>query len=512
MAGAPDAVVSQPTMAAPTVRQVATTRALGLRVLAGRARLDRPVRGVHVADLDHPGRYVRPGEAVLTNGLWLERVAAAEWVGEIAAAGASALGFGVSDFCPVVPEPVVEACEAAGLPLVEVPGDLSFSHVADAVADRVARDQERLYARQLERTRMLLEAATADDGYAALARLLRRDVGRACAFVAADGEVLAAAGGRPRTSDLLAAIEAARAGALPAPVGRLTAVPVPTHDGHGSILVMDGDLADLDEARRLEVEQVAAYAAVPDERRRERRRALEALAGELLALVESGDMARPAQRARLAALGLDPDRPFTVVVGPDRDVFRDALAASGVATASSGDGALRIALVQPDGAAAAAACVGQAARLWSDDPALGASLPVAPGGDLRLAIAEAQLAYARALAGSPGRRVVEHEGFDSHRLLLAAMPPAVADDFRARVLGPLERWDAAHGTELVVTVRTFLAHGGHWRETAGLLGIHPNTLKHRLRRVAELTGRRIEETADRVDLWLALEVDRRRTR
>jgi sugar diacid utilization regulator len=37
--------------------------------------------------------------------------------------------------------------------------------------------------------------------------------------------------------------------------------------------------------------------------------------------------------------------------------------------------------------------------------------------------------------------------------------------------------------------------------------VHVNTLRNRLNRIADLTGRDVGRTADRVDLFLALEAD-----
>ena len=50
----------------------------------------------------------------------------------------------------------------------------------------------------------------------------------------------------------------------------------------------------------------------------------------------------------------------------------------------------------------------------------------------------------------------------------------------------------------------FLDSDGRWSEAASALGIHVNTLKHRLGRIAELSGKSVDRTADRVDLWIAL--------
>ena len=101
--------------------------------------------------------------------------------------------------------------------------------------------------------------------------------------------------------------------------------------------------------------------------------------------------------------------------------------------------------------------------------------------------------------------MVSHELTGSHALLLALQDQDVLDAFRETLLAPMEDYDATHGGTLVETVRTFLETGGRWQETADLLHVHVNTLRNRLERVESLTGRRLDSTPDRVDLWLALQ-------
>jgi len=98
-----------------TLAQIAAEPSLRLRVLVQDGNLAQPVRGVHVSDLEHPAQYVLPGELLLTNGLWLGHTDPREWVEEARAAGAVAIGYGVSNFSPVVPDGLVEACRESGL-------------------------------------------------------------------------------------------------------------------------------------------------------------------------------------------------------------------------------------------------------------------------------------------------------------------------------------------------------------------------------------------------------------
>ncbi|HET8755499.1 MAG TPA: PucR family transcriptional regulator ligand-binding domain-containing protein, partial [Solirubrobacteraceae bacterium] len=141
-------------MSTPTVRMLADDPALGLRLLAGARAADRTVAGAHTTDLDQPARYLLPGEVVLTNGLWTEHVDGATWAADVAAAGAAAIGFGLADHHPEVPRDLRAACEELGLPLLEVPEDLSFSMIAAAAVEGGDPSGLRL---QLSRTRRLLQ-------------------------------------------------------------------------------------------------------------------------------------------------------------------------------------------------------------------------------------------------------------------------------------------------------------------------------------------------------------------
>ena len=74
---------------------------------------------------------------------------------------------------------------------------------------------------------------------------------------------------------------------------------------------------------------------------------------------------------------------------------------------------------------------------------------------------------------------------------------------RARSLAPLEA-EGDFGGELIATLEAWFAHGMRTDETAAALPVHPNTLRHRLRRVEELTGLSLGTTTARFELWWAL--------
>ncbi|WP_218670847.1 CdaR family transcriptional regulator [Microbispora sp. GKU 823] len=92
----------------------------------------------------------------------------------------------------------------------------------------------------------------------------------------------------------------------------------------------------------------------------------------------------------------------------------------------------------------------------------------------------------------------------THRLLLGLVDSETLRGFSRGLLGPLREHDDRRGSDLEATLRTFLDHDGQWAATAAALHIHVNTLRNRLAKIAELTGRDVGRTEDRVDLFLAL--------
>jgi purine catabolism regulator len=482
---------------------LADDAALGLRLLAGAAEADRAVAGAHTTDLDQPARYLLPGELVLTNGLWTEHVDGATWAAEVATAGAAAIGFGLADHHPAVPADLLAACEELGLPLLEVPEDLSFSMIAAAAADS---SDLRV---QLSRTRRLLQRLGAGGGHAALLDFLRHET-RLDVW-------LVGPGGRPpdgcdpaRDPELArAAARAARRGELPAPIGDASAFGAAPVLAARTAVLVGAPLGDIGDDARLVIEQVTAYVVLEDTRARAQEEGRRTLAAELVELGWSGDLSAATLAARLRAFGFAADGPVTVVASANdpRDITYAGLGC-GDTTVSAPHRDAVVLLVESDAGDLTDGLADLIAD-GGDDPVLGAGRPLAgpvdPAG-LRHSLAEAITALALARTRPPGQRVVRHLDIGSHALLLDFVDRQVLLSFRESVLGPLERWDRDHDAQLVRTLQTFLANDGQWRVTAAQLHIHHNTLRYRIGRVAALSGRDAETTAGRVDFALALAI------
>ncbi|MEV4065341.1 PucR family transcriptional regulator, partial [Nonomuraea dietziae] len=112
--------------------------------------------------------------------------------------------------------------------------------------------------------------------------------------------------------------------------------------------------------------------------------------------------------------------------------------------------------------------------------------------------------HARRLAEARSGGVVTSDEIYTHALLLATVPGDVRRSFAHRLLAPLFDYDAGHQSELVRTLGTFLDTAGSWNACAERMHVHVNTVRYRIRRIEELTGRDLSTMADRVDFFLAL--------
>nr|WSZ99278.1 PucR family transcriptional regulator ligand-binding domain-containing protein [Streptomyces sp. NBC_00857] len=135
---------------------------------------------------------------------------------------------------------------------------------------------------------------------------------------------------------------------------------------------------------------------------------------------------------------------------------------------------------------------------------LGVSAAVASAEGLRGALEEARHAR-RVAAARPGRVCAAgHHELASHVLLLPFVPDDVRRAFTARLLDPLRDYDRRHRAELIPTLESFLDCDGSWTRCAARLHLHVNTLRYRVGRIEQLTGRDLSRLEDKLDFFLAL--------
>lgn len=99
--------------------------------------------------------------------------------------------------------------------------------------------------------------------------------------------------------------------------------------------------------------------------------------------------------------------------------------------------------------------------------------------------------------------------FDDSPLAIAAVAaPEVMQRISRDMLGRLGGLPADERKLLVATFEAWLDAGGSTNETAAKTFVHPNTVRHRLHRIEEYTGKSLTRPRDIAELCLAFEVDR----
>ncbi|HTX28344.1 MAG TPA: PucR family transcriptional regulator ligand-binding domain-containing protein [Streptosporangiaceae bacterium] len=547
------------------VRDLLDVPGLGLRLLTDVSGADRPIRHVYTTDLPDPSRYLTPGDLVLTGMLWCREPGDADrFVRVLVKAGAGVLGAG--EALGDVPDEVIQACGRHGITLLAVPAETSFASVTEEVARRLNGDRATAMTKVLGRRRLLLSAVAEGAGLDAMFRLMGREIGAECWLLTGMGRVV---GGTalplPRPTALRLACEYLKADRLPA-TARISA-PRATDAGEGKyslfgvggepratswFLAAPGQEQEWPQELRESVVELAADVALERARLRAGRAGDRKLAEAIVTMLasEGGEGAAPAEIASLMRpAGLPPDGNYLVaaigaeadrVTGPNAEHWRGDLAAE--LAVPDAEGALvaplgeQIIVLVPitarsepgDSAAQEGAGAGDtsaahafAARLRAAQPVLeadrsrirltaGVSAPAEGVAALAGALHEAQsarrLAAIRAGSGAGAVCVVTSDEVASHELLLASVPGSVLRSFRERLLGPLIAYDERHRAELLPTLREFLACSGSWHACAASMYVHVNTVRYRIRRIEELTGRDLSTLDDQVDFFLALRI------
>ena len=120
---------------------------------------------------------------------------------------------------------------------------------------------------------------------------------------------------------------------------------------------------------------------------------------------------------------------------------------------------------------------------------------------LATAYAEArQAAEIAAGTGIRGRAVLLDDVLVDHMLLASAPARRILHE----TLRALVEYDRSHRSDLVPTLRAYIAAGTNVTRSARLVTVHPNTVVYRLRRIRDLTGRDPHDMDDLQILYLAL--------
>jgi len=513
------------------LRALLDDRALELTLLVAGPddAVTREVLWLHNTELPNPSPYIRATELVLTNGLWRSSVTAEQFVGALVRAHASGLVFGLTEQTPSTPDDLIAACAAAELPLAAVSIAVPFTAITEAASGIQSAARQDALASLVRRGNALAMAISRGGGADAVLEVLRRDHDLPLVVVDRLGRRLAGtvAGDDDDLDDTAAAALARR----PPPLE----VQLPG-GGDASLFLVEGAMGDIDAGlfclrplreltptERDAVEQAARFLSLEVTKQQALQAIESRFASELLEMILSGAARAAEVQDRLRAFGIDPSAALavmTIIVGDDRlrppgstdeiEAFFRGRSIPAVVVPGSSD---TVTVFPWHGSASEIADLANhlvaavTARFPSDRIVVGIG-DVAPNStSLREPlIGSREVCHVLRRRGK-GSRVGTRADVGTHRLLLGLHDRELLRRFADDVLAPLRAHDVKNGTELERTLRVFLANDAHWAATAAELFVHVNTLRNRLGRVSELTGRDVTSLEERVDLFLAFEAD-----
>jgi purine catabolism regulator len=515
-------------------------RDLDVQLVGGEAGVGSAVRWVHISEIVDPTPWLSGGELLLTTGLQLERPEVQrEYVERLAGHGLSGLGLGTGFAHATVPQAMTEAADRLGFPLFEVPYEVPFIAVTEKAFTHLVNEHYAVLQRALSAHERLERIVLSERGLDGVAGALASLIGGPAIVFDTRGEVLArrAAGAPLRDAAVHALAEELRERALAggrrgyapggALAGRALALPVPRTpqerpagaDGPApqAWLVAAKDGGPLTEFDRLTLHQAVTIVALELLRRRVADDTERRLAGDVLTAMVSGELRGADLARRLEPFGLR-ERAAALVLTPPRSLkpaTEDALAralrdeAAGGLAAGTGRFSCAL-LVGPRGGDEELFALAERVRARvarEVGAALGAGAGrIVPVGELRRAFHEARCALeARALeTNGAAAGLATYRDLGSFQLLLALQDDEALRLFCDSILDPIEEGEGAYGGELMRSLEAFIECNGQWERAARQLYCHRHTLRYRIRRVEELTGRSLNSARDRIDFWLAL--------
>jgi PucR family transcriptional regulator, purine catabolism regulatory protein len=489
-----------------TVQQLTEIESLRTRFLAGREGGHRPAMWAHSTELPDPWNWLGAGDLLLSNGYNVSAESAEQikLLQELNRANVSGIAFSGRPEAPLMTPAALQVADELQFPVLETEYSVPWVTLSRIVADsNMQQSGTRLLKvlRQYDVLRRTYRSGAASN------RMLKQ-LGKEC-----DGilNVVDARSGAPLLppadpipDQVRQAVVDKFRDELPLPAftrlvvsGETSLVLPVTSDGHAVMVAsassseQDLDLTVLQHAATilgLEVERRAAVAA--------RRRAS---GGRLLQQLLTGTIDVEAALSGLQTFGLE-TRPWRVICWRAEsqltiEVMQLRLAAAKVANLVGHVASEDVALVPAN------ALDDHLSAVADGHPNLkfGVSLPVHNLNRMGDAAREARWALESART-TGGPIAVYGEGG------LPFLPRSIAEGEAvvARLLGPLLDYDRANDAHLLHSLVAYLDANRSWQEAASALGVHRQTLRYRMRRVEELTGRRLQNLVDQTELYLAV--------
>ncbi|MEU9807655.1 PucR family transcriptional regulator [Mycobacterium sp. NPDC050853] len=505
-------------------------------VLSGELNMGRPVRWVHVADIDDVAAILVGNELVLTTGIGMSRApsASTKFVHQLVQAGAAGLMVELSPSFPRIPATALKAARESELPVIVLHRPVRFVEVTERVHRRIVTEQSEIHRFADQVNEVFTELNLSRAGFERIVTTAEQLAGSPVVLEDLSRGVLASASSAIPAQVLL--INWEQRSRTAEETGRREREPGASvaerwmsravgsgHQRWGQLVIL---ASDREERARIVLERAARSLELARMMRRDDMMiGLQVQAG-LLSEILDGQLDSEAQaRDRLTAMGISSPR---VLVGlavrfadsgsltpSDRTLLnlggevRQCLAESGADAVTGLLGSSHVvALIGAASEQRLRRAVADFAQRLSGVRsealcATGAQTPTVLGvaGSVRTArmVVDAAVNQARRPGHCFTQADIRLEG-----LLLALRHDVRLQEFAESELGPLLNYEAQHAPGLVDLLRTFLAVGGSKSELARRSHRNRTALYPRLAKLEAILGHSLDDPASRLSLSVAL--------
>jgi PucR family transcriptional regulator, purine catabolism regulatory protein len=500
---------------------------LGLTLTAGAEHAENQVRWVHISEEPDPTPWLNGGELLLTAGTSLATASEQRsFLNRLAEHEIAGLGFGVLKSQQRPPRALVEEAERLSFPLFEIPHSMPFIAVTKAAMARLVNERYEILRRGVAVQRRLEHLMLEDRGLDEIAEAISSAVAGSVLIVSGSGQPLAQhdPSGALREPGVVAAVGAQlaqRADARPfivadpgLPSGAFARPVVPPSGTRAQAwIVVIADDGRLGELMRLVVQQAASMIGLELMRQNgasetERRltsgvfndaREVGTSGTELARRLESFGIRGDVAVLVFAASGLESERAL-------QQVLAEEGRPAAVATQEINGRNLLCAIVEAGDRDPLEVAAAAREKLGTELGSTPAGVSRAnPAGHLWRSFQEAHWALGAAERGDgEGTGVGSWRDLGVESLLLSISDDDVLRLYCDHLLGELGDDDSHYATELLRSLEAFIEHNGQWERAAKQLHCHRHTLRYRMRKVEEQTGRDLSLATVRLEFWLAL--------
>ena len=502
---------------------------LGLEMACGEKSADAQVRWVHATELLDPTRWLTGGELLLTTGIQLQTPKQQrDLIKKLAEHNIAGLGFGVGFTHQKLPTALLNAARKLDFPVFEVPYELPFIAITERAFTHLAGEQyerlRRAMAIQERLERLVLEERGLDE----LVRVASGAIGGVVGVLDAHGQTLAwhahvPALREPERQAIVRQVSETPSGSRhlpPAPFeprlarwqGRILALPVIARDQAAAHAWLIGATSQpaLGDYERLILRQTVTVVALELMHLRIERETERRLAGDVLAEALTGRLHPDELLARLRPFGVGEQAAVLAFAvadpGASAPLLERTLARIGVRGLVATRAGLLCAVISASDSEPMEIARQARIELAAEREQVRAAVSrAAPTHSLRLSFHEARCALeAVRIANGSAPEVASHKDLGAFQLLLSLQDDDALVSYCRGVLGPVEESEGEYGDELLRSLDVFIEQNGHWERAAAALYCHRHTLRYRIKRVEQLTGRDFSNARDRIEFWLAL--------